>query len=64
MGYEAKRISYLAVNWMLLCNADPLQQRCFTGIRPPDNEDTEVGVLGPESRSFFGVGRYRRYSGC
>jgi len=59
VGYQAKRISYLAVNWILLCIADPLQQRRFTSICPPDNKDTEVGVLGPEFRSFFRVGRYR-----
>ena len=59
VGYQMKWISYLAVNWILLCIADPLQQRRFTSIRPPDHEDTEVGVLGPEFRSFFRVGRYR-----
>jgi hypothetical protein len=49
---EAKHISYLAVNWILFCIADPLEQRCFTSIRPPDNEDTEVSVLGSEFRSL------------
>ncbi len=57
--YQARWISYLAVNWILLCFADPLQQRRFTSIRPADNEDTEVGVLGPEIRSFFRVSRHR-----
>ena len=56
MGYQAKLISYLAVNWILLCIADSLEQRRFTSIRPTDNEDTEVGVLGSEFRSFFRVG--------
>ena len=62
MGYKSASeayISYLAVNWILLCIADPFEQRGFTSIRPPDNENTEVGVLGSESRSFFWVGRYR-----
>jgi hypothetical protein len=58
VGYQMKQISYLAVNWILLCIADPLQQRCFTSIRSPDNEDTEVSVLGPEFRSFFRVSRH------
>jgi hypothetical protein len=53
VGYKAKHISYLAINWILLCIADPLEQRRFTSIRPPDNENTEVGVPGSESRSFF-----------
>jgi hypothetical protein len=60
VGYKVKRISYLTVNWILLGIADPLEQRRFTSIRPPDNKDTEVGVLGSEFRSFFRVGRYRR----
>jgi hypothetical protein len=62
VGYQAKQISYLAVNRILLCIADSLQQRRFTSIRPPDNEDTEVGVLGPEFRSLFF--RVNRHSGC
>ena len=45
-------ISYLAVNRILCCIADPLEHRRFTSIRPPDNEDTEVGVLGSDFRSF------------
>jgi len=57
-------ISYLAVNWILFCIADLLEQCCFTSIRPPNNEDVEVGVLGSEFRSFFWIGRYRWYSGC
>jgi len=55
---EAHIVSYLTLNWILFCIADTLEQRCFTRIRPPDNENTEVGVLGSESRSFFWVGRY------
>ena len=58
MRYQAKRISYLAVNWILLCIADPLEQRRFTSIRPTDNEDAEVRVPGSEFRSFFRVGHY------
>ena len=64
-GYKAKQIYYLAVTWIFLCITDPLEQRRFTSIRPPDNKDTEVGVLGSEFRSFFfWVGRYRWSSGC
>ena len=44
---------YLAVNRILPCLADPLEERRFTSIRPADNKDTEVGVLGSEFRSFF-----------
>jgi len=58
-GYQAKLISYLAVNRILLCITDPLEQRRFTSIRPTDNEDAEVRVLGSEFRSFFWIGRYR-----
>lgn len=65
--YQAKQIAYLLVNWILLCLADPLEQRRFPSICPTDNEDAEVGVFGPEFRSFFrchcyswsGVGRVR-----
>ena len=60
VGSQIKRIYYLAVNWILFCVADPLEQRRFTSIRPSDNEDTEVGVLGSEFRSFFRVD----HSGC
>jgi hypothetical protein len=56
--YQAKLISYLAVNWILPCVTDPLEQGRFTSIRPPDNEDAEVGVRGSEFRSFLWVGRY------
>jgi hypothetical protein len=59
VGYQAKQISYLAVNWIFICIADPLEQCGFTSIRPPDNENTEVGVLGSEFCSFFPVGCYR-----
>ena len=54
MGCQAKLVSYLAVNWILLCIADPLEQRRSTSIRPTDNKDAEV-----EFRSFFRVGCYR-----
>jgi len=37
---------YRAVDWILICVADPLEQCCFTSIRPPNNEDSEVGVPG------------------
>jgi len=53
VGYQVKSTYYLAVNWILLRIADPLEQRCFTSIRPPDNEDAEMGVLGSEFRGFF-----------
>ena len=59
VGYQGKRIHYLAVNWVLLRIADPLEQRCFPGIRPPDNEYTEVGVLGSDFRGFFHVSHHR-----
>ena len=64
VGHREKSIHYLAVNWVLLCIADPLEQRCFTGICPPNNEDTEMSVLGSDFRSFFWVSRYRWYTGC
>ncbi len=59
MGYQAKLIFYLAVNWILLCIADPLEEGRFTSIRPTDNEDAEVGVRGSEFRSFFQVDHCR-----
>jgi hypothetical protein len=46
VGYQAKLISYLVVNRILLCIADPLEQRRFTSIRPTDNEDAKVGIFG------------------
>jgi len=61
---QAKWVCYLAINWVLICIADPLEQRCFPSIRPPDNEDTEMGVLGSDFRSFFWVNHYRWYTGC
>jgi len=62
VGYKAAsegHISYLSVNRILLCIADPLEQRRFTSICPPYNENTEVGVLDSESCSFIWVGRHR-----
>jgi hypothetical protein len=56
--YQAKLISYLAVNRIFLCIADALEQGRFTSIRSPDDEDAEVGEFGSESRSFSWVGRY------
>ena len=62
--HQAKRVCYLAVNWVLLCIADPLEQRCFPSIRPPDNENTEMGVLGSDFRSLFWVNRYPWCTSC
>jgi hypothetical protein len=58
VGYQAEWVSYFAVNWILLCIADPPQQHHFTSIHPPDNEDMEMCVLGLEFHSFFQIGHY------
>ncbi len=57
MGYQAGLISYSVVNRILLCIANPLKKCRFTSICPPDNEDAEVSVSGPEFRSFYWVDR-------
>ena len=64
--YQARLRSHLPVKWILFWIADPLEQGRFASIRPPDNEDAEVGVLGSEFCSFFWVGcqigwRQRRF---
>jgi len=53
IGHQAKLISHLGVNRILVCIADPLEHGRFTGIRPSDNKDAKVRVLGSEFRSFF-----------
>ena len=59
MGYEARPISYLAVDRVLLCITDPLEQGRFTGIRSTDNEDSKVRISGPKLCSFFPVDCHR-----
>ena len=44
--YGAKLISYLGINWILVCIAYPLQHRGFASIRSSDNKDAEVRILG------------------
>ena len=50
--YQAKLVAYPIINWILLCIADPLEQRRFPSVCPTDNKDAEVGIFD-ESRSFF-----------
>jgi len=59
VGYEARPMSYLAVDRVLLCITDPLEQCRFPSVRPSNNEDPEVGIFGPKLCRFFRVGRYR-----
>ena len=44
--FQGKLIPYLVVNRILLCIADPFEQRRFASIRPTNNENAKVGIFG------------------